>query len=429
MKIKKVFTRFLMAAMFIIPFIPVAQAAEKGNDHPVVLVHGNGGWGRGEKNGFLYWGGDVDIQEKLNAKGYKVQTAVVGPYSSNWDRACDLYAYIKGGTVDYGKAHSEKFGHARYGRTFKGLYPAWGTNSADKTNKVHLLGHSQGGHTSRILVELLEDGMQAEIEAVLGPDPTEEQIQTAVEKGLLSKLFTGTCNNWVVSVTTFATPHDGTTFANVVGKGHDLITFLAVPLGGITGLTDEINYLDLKLDHWGLHRNENESFLNYFMRVLNSELWKGTKDFSLYDLTTMGAREMNSWVGDQEDVYYFSYSCQATVQSPFTEHHLPDYNYMNPLFTPGTMMMGTYTNESEGVDSQWFPNDGYGNTLSEIGPTTGRSTDNIVEYNGSPVVGTWNHLGTLDETDHEDIIGRDTSDQMGDLIEFYSNHIDMLLDL
>jgi hypothetical protein len=37
----------------------------------------------------------------LPNKGYTVLTPTIGPISSNWDRACELYAYLKGGIVDY----------------------------------------------------------------------------------------------------------------------------------------------------------------------------------------------------------------------------------------------------------------------------------------------------------------------------------------
>ncbi len=78
-----------------------------GNNYPIVLVHGFMGFGRDELLGYKYWGGVVDLQEKLNASGHETYTATVGPVSSNWDRACELYAYIVGGTVDYGEAHAK----------------------------------------------------------------------------------------------------------------------------------------------------------------------------------------------------------------------------------------------------------------------------------------------------------------------------------
>ena len=74
---------------------------------------------------FWYWGGFTDLERSLNRRGCKVVTAAVGPFSSVWDRAVELFYQIKGGTVDYGKEHSARHGHARFGRTFPGLYPAW----------------------------------------------------------------------------------------------------------------------------------------------------------------------------------------------------------------------------------------------------------------------------------------------------------------
>lgn len=432
-------TKALLVATLVVTllaptFTSIATAEDRGNDYPVVLCHGNGGWGRDEKSGYLYWGGDIDLEESLNNAGYEVYTGVVGPYSSNWDRACELYAYIKGGTVDYGKAHSEKFGHERYGRTFPGLYAEWGEIEGD-IQKIHLLGHSQGGQTVRMLVQLLEEGMESEITAVLGESPSQDQIDEAVANGNLSKLFTGTCDDWVESVTTFATPNDGTTGADIVSVSGDLLGLFTLPISGVfidsvTGLTLEEDYrFDLKLDQWGLTRKPGEYFSTYFIRVMGSPMWKGTKDFSHYDLSTKGSTEMNQWVKDQPNIYYFSYSCKATQKALLTGFQIPDSRYMNPLFYLNTIAMGSYTNYYTGINSKWYPNDGYVNTISEDGPTLGRSFENIVSYDGTPERGQWNHMGILAGTDHEDIIGRDTSDEMGDLETFYINYIQMLQDL
>merc|ERR1711884_630307 len=72
-----------------------------GNQDVIVLVHGFFGWGPSEMLGFNYWGGVYSIAQELKQAGHDVRTAVVGPVSSNWDRAVELYAYIKGGIVDY----------------------------------------------------------------------------------------------------------------------------------------------------------------------------------------------------------------------------------------------------------------------------------------------------------------------------------------
>ena len=51
----------------------------------------------------------------LNEKGIEAYAPAVGPLSSAWDRACELYAQLMGTRVDYGEAHSKMHGHNRYG--------------------------------------------------------------------------------------------------------------------------------------------------------------------------------------------------------------------------------------------------------------------------------------------------------------------------
>lgn len=129
------------------------------NSYPIVLVHGFAGFGRNGFHGLLkYWGGLHDVQQDLDNLGFPTLTAAIGPFSSNWDRTCELFAQIKGRRVDYGEARSRMFGHARFGRTFPGLFPQWGEVNplTGSINKVHLISHSMGGQTTRQLAQLLE---------------------------------------------------------------------------------------------------------------------------------------------------------------------------------------------------------------------------------------------------------------------------------
>ena len=50
------------------------------------------------------WGGFLcgDLASKMREEGCLVLEGDVSPTSSNWDRACEMYACIKGGRVDYG---------------------------------------------------------------------------------------------------------------------------------------------------------------------------------------------------------------------------------------------------------------------------------------------------------------------------------------
>ena len=76
-----------------------------GNAYHLVTPCLHSGWGRDELNGFKYWGtlhGDIQEDIKGAFPGTSVLSAALGPISSNWDRVCELFAQIRGGTVDYG---------------------------------------------------------------------------------------------------------------------------------------------------------------------------------------------------------------------------------------------------------------------------------------------------------------------------------------
>ena len=56
-----------------------------------------------------------------------------------------------------------------------------------KRLKVHLIGHSMGGETIRMLAQLLENGDADE--------------RNATRDGSISPLFTGECRHWIESIT------------------------------------------------------------------------------------------------------------------------------------------------------------------------------------------------------------------------------------
>ena len=118
--------------------------------YPTVFVHGLLGWGARDAlyRAVPYWGlAAGDVPGYLNACGYDCRAASVGIISSAWDRACELYAELTGGTADYGIAHARRFGHARFGTVYPApLVPDWG---ADRP--IDLVGHSFGGATARAL--------------------------------------------------------------------------------------------------------------------------------------------------------------------------------------------------------------------------------------------------------------------------------------
>lgn len=361
-------------------FLPAVDAHPPRNRAPIALVGGFTNWGREELFGFHYWGGrHRDIQEDLKAHGFETHTVAVGPFSSNWDRACEAFAILHGGRVDYGKAHAERHGHARFGRTYPGLLNAW-----DAEHRIHLVGHSQGGQTVRVLSHLLAMGDEAERTAT----PPEE----------LSPLFAG-LHPWVLSLTTLSTPHDGTTLVyrreGLVDPARRLLS-----LGASLGHVRRAPVYDAKLDQWSLKRHDGESFKDYSTRLFQAPLWRGTRDFSAWDLSPEGALELNHWARVQPNVYHFSWSTAKTRPSA-KGHHKPAPRMM-PLYHLGSRYMGSaLRKEPVLIDASWWQNDGVVNTRSMAGP----STEVVQSFQDTPLRGIWNHMGILEGWDHSEILG------------------------
>ena len=137
---------------FILGFIFSLGLLLSQNNYPIVLIHGFMGWGESEMGGYNYWGGHNDFIQSLKENGHIVFELSVGPVSSNWERAVEAYYQLKGGQVNYGKVHSTKYGIIQkpVGKKYEGLYPEWNNN-----NPVHIIGHSMGGQTARMLQYLL----------------------------------------------------------------------------------------------------------------------------------------------------------------------------------------------------------------------------------------------------------------------------------
>ena len=122
------------------------------NTYPIILLHGFLGWGRDEMAGYYYWGGRLDYEQGLRNAGYQIYTVSVGPISTNWDRAIETFYQVKGGQVDYGNENASRLGITQRpeNKQYDGLYPAW-----DAEHPIHIISHSQGGQTARMLEVLL----------------------------------------------------------------------------------------------------------------------------------------------------------------------------------------------------------------------------------------------------------------------------------
>ncbi len=387
-----------------------ARMTEEPIQYTYVLVHGMGGWGEsaGMNNVATYWGSTTgSISAYLRSQGYQVEEATVGPFSSAWDRACELYAQLMGMTVDYGEAHSKEHGHQRYGRTYTTpLVENWGIKTeGGQMRKINLVGHSFGGNTIRLLTSLLEYGSEAERTA--SPDD-------------YSPLFEGGKGELVNSVTTLCSPHNGSTLFYVVDKGRLVETALNV-LFATGGIGDVYNssLIDFQLEHFGI-QSGNENTIS----LVNGDFSNG-KDNAFYDLSPDGAKELNENIKLVDSVYYFSYAYSTTEKSPLSNNHIPIKSTMVVLM-PIATLIGRYTNTSSTatvtIDDSWRENDGLVNVVSARYPTGDKYVDYTAELEELER-GCWYVFPTL-EGDHGAVIGM--NGKTAETQKFYTDQITLI---
>lgn len=367
----------------------LAQRFEAKNNCPIILVHGFGGWGPDELNGYKYWGGLLDIQAMLQHFGYTVYVAHVGAYSSNWDRAIELFYQIKGGQVDYGTEHCRLYGHIQKPERkvyASPLYPQW-----DAQHPVHLVGHSMGGQTIRMLAALLAGKTKQFQNVLCRPDGTP---------------FTPG-EGWITSMTTIATPHNGSSLFdlddNPAGIAKIILTVAHVDM---SGLVPE-SFYGFDLEQWDLHQKEGEATEAYLQRIF--ETLGNTPDFSVRELSTCGAQRFNASVNfttEDETAYRFSFATEETFGQPYPDAivYVPDPG-MNPVFIEESLIIGSSPAFTDllGIGPQWRENDGVVNTASMKAPLAG-CADTYAEYAGTPQKGVWNFMGTY-HWDHLDVLG------------------------
>ncbi len=341
------------------------------------------GWGSDEMGKYSYWGGKNSYVQNLKDEGYEIIAVSVGPISSNWDRAVEAFYQIKGGQVDYGLKHSEKNKIIQKpdGKKYIGLYPEW-----DEDHPIHIIGHSMGGQTARMLNYLL----------------TEEIYESGSKKeksNLLGKSHIG----WIKSITTISTPHDGTTLANIITSSIPYIQYFA----GIAGLFGT-NYFSFDLQQFGLKKEKNETWLTFLTR-LNKNPIINTKNFSAYDLSLDGAKDFNGYSQASPNVYYFSFVTSTTRKNKKTGLHIPNEN--TPLLNKArAKLIGSRTGywiDGTKTDSLWYENDGVVNSVSMFGPTTGSNgADPIIEYDPKSllITGQWYWI-KIAQMDHWSVLG------------------------
>jgi len=384
------------------------SSIDANNNYPIILIHGFIGWGPEEMGGYNYWGGNYDYVEYLDSLGYEVYNVSVGPISSNWDCAVEAYYQIKGGQVDYGKRHSMQYGIIQKpaGKKWPGLYSEW-----DADHPIHIIGHSMGGQTARRLQYLLE---------------TEIYVDSARTIPESSDLLGQKHQNWIRSITTMSSPHNGTTLSDIVTKS---VPFLQDFIGLAAVIGNRFYRFDL--EQWAFKRNDEESWSRYFTRIRSHPAW-GTRNFSSWDVSLEGARQLNTVAVANKNIFYFSFATSNTHLDPLSGKHVPNKD-MSLILRPNARAMGKqidYWADSTSIDSTWFENDGIVNTISMIGPTTGlNGSDQIIEYQVNEVFapGSWYYMGKL-TMDHRTLMGHGqiSNEVLNNILLLFKEHADRL---
>lgn len=376
------------------------------NTHPIILVHGFLGWGKEEVGDKNYWGGENDIERYLNDRGYQVYSVSLGPVSSTYDCAIETFYQIKGGQVDYGQEHSEKYKIIRKpeGKIYEGLYPDW-----NEENPVHLIGYSFGGLTNRMLLHLLNSTFLKSEDGEL-----EE-----------SYLLGNSLRGWIKSITTMSTPHNGSTLSDIVIKSLPFTDNL-LPIANLISS----DYYDFDLDHWNLSKSENESFREYLSRLTSHPAW-GTQNSIAWDSSIKGAMELNNILVIDPDVYYFSSSTVASILDTSTGRHKPA-EYISMMSYPWSWLIGRTKVEmgnGQKTNENWFENDGTVNTISMARPFTGKHGPEPMKKLSVNFIepGVWQHIGKFN-FDHKAFVGHflENPKKVNEMMSIFEKHARIL---
>ena len=361
------------------------------HNYPTVFVHGLGGWGdtSGLAKVLPPFGLVFDCIKALNKHGYEAYAPDISSFAGAWDRACELWAYIMGGTVDYGKVHSEKYGHNRYGKTYPGVIKDWGTKGDHE--KINLIGHSFGGPVLKMFSNIVNYGAKEEVEGT----PANE----------LSPFFALSKPQKIHSATTLSGVNNGTHLASAFGKrGMTVISYVLLCFGGLIGDTFVMKVYDFGLNMWGVTTNDTKTcgwfnFRNPLQFVPMAKKYNAhTFDSVAYEMQIETCQnEINPSQKECPDQYYFARRANRSfnfhgIQLPTLKCTIP--NNLTELIT-GNIIWPHLKADFSSKD--WRNNDGMVNVIGQSAPLTSKYADYVEGMKVEP--GMWYNF-PVEDKDH-----------------------------
>lgn len=365
------FLSLIASAVVCVSFNAVVQAEEI-----IVFVHGLSGYGTDEKDGD-YWGpkGPNNYVEWLSAQtGLRAFEASVGPFSSNYDRACELYAQILGRRTDYGLAHAAAQRHDRYGRDFRlnstkpsyyqsgGFFPQWSS-----TNKIHFVVHSMGGTTVRQLERFLHLG-----------SPLESTVSYPSGEPMSDLFRTNQGRNFIASVTAMATPFDGSVLhPKLISMRLNFVNIMKDRLFAPLMPDVDRGRFSFDLDHHpDFVRLPGEVARNYVTRFFKSSKWNGTyDDMADSDLSPAESKRFNA-AGPRvfSGTRYFALNTVRSLPCG-TRRSNQCMSKATGFYGTTGGLMGSLSNikDKEGnvYGDEWEANDGIVSEIASRGPVFG----------------------------------------------------------
>lgn len=375
----------------------------KNHSYPYVMIHGFGGYGAQDKQDIHahYWGiGPLYLKDHFAEKGVEFYNPSLGPFNSTWDRACILWAYLFGGTVDFGKVHAEKYHHARYGYTFEhGALEDLGQPGPH--SKMNLMGHSFGGPTVIEVCQLFSFGDEDERR---GTDPED-----------LSPLFAGGHGDLIHTVTTMSGVNNGTLMASALGvKGMTAATYFVLMIASMVGETRWTKFWDFKLQHFGIGKfadqiGKHGKFRSPFSHLdhVHDYAYNMDRDNSGREMQVEVIQPLNQALKMDPHIYYFAQRADSSVPGRKGDGSCRPKFPMDPLCFFSGFLTGRFTSPElarygVGSDPLWRSNDGFVNVRGQSAPLNLPSEE--ADYSTDFKPGIWYNM-PIEKGDHMFWIG------------------------